>query len=1221
MNFQYNQDLPIFRHRDEITTAIGDHQVIVVSGETGSGKTTQLPLMCLEAGRGTNGIIAVTQPRRVAATSLAHHLATLCGTKVGHEIGYRIRFHDAVSPQSRIHFVTDGILLAETGNSRELNRYDTIVVDEAHERSLNIDFLLGYLRILTQKRPDLKVIISSATLDTGLYSRYFGHAPVFTVSGRTFPVQHEYRSLLEMWDGGRIRSYIEAVIEIVRETVTQREAGDILVFVPTVRDVTDTVNGLRHTVAGADTSVLPLHGRLPRQEQQRIFEPHDGRRIVVATNIAETSVTVPGIRYVVDTGLVRTTRYDPDAGLTRMPVEPISRASADQRAGRCGRVRDGVCIRLFSRQDFESRPRFSTPEIQRSNLAGVVLRMHHLRIGRTENFPFLQKPSSRALTDGYRRLRELGAVNRKGRLTTLGHRMGAFPLDPPISRMLLAARSHGVIEEIAVIASALSVGELWTDTSKSPGSREHVHGDSDFVTFVNIWDGLHKERAHTSSSRLSRFCETHGLALHRVREWLDIHAQIARIARIKRRSPRSMDKRLYAAVHKCLLLGLIGRIALRQDNGLYRGEREHDIAIFPGSALFRKAPEWVLFRDVVETTRVFGRTAASIRPEWIEETFPRECNYTYENVAYDPELEEVRASEQVTFRGLPLVRRRAVALTQKRPEQAHEVFIEEALVQEKLEPPLPFMRENRRIRDRIQAAQVRLRTHELYAGNRVLHDYYSENLPGVCTSSRLKAAIRSRGDDSFLCIPEHHLLARPFPPVFKEYPDVAYVATTPIRLSYVFAPGREYDGLTMTVPESLFTVIPTSYWEWFLPAYRAPRVRQILQWVGHMLPVGEEDAIEKDVESVCSQLAPGRGRFLTQVADIVEELFGVIIPSDAMAAAMGLLEYWPRINVVDSKGIVVESARTPLKQLPSNGRNGLRPPEIARFCVPWEQSAALNWTQELLDRVPIEASDQLIPLYGTRAYHVENGIPSVRVFFSHASATRSHAEGVRTLLELRLADPLAWELRPDGIPEAVVRDWNPLLNKEELEHAVSDFTEKEMLDLGPKLPRTPEEFDALLQQKLKSATGSRESTVHTFGTVIREYRHLRTRLRKANEKRRIQAQRSALATIEQHLNDLIEQFLSEQTPIPIRKAIPQCLTGLDSLIELALASPAALRSRMDLTEGYRKRLTKRNMSRERKSYDYAYAMDETAAEVELFASVIDSQEDSDRRSFIEQRLD
>lgn len=1220
MNFQYNQDLPIFRHRDEIITAIRDHQVIVVSGETGSGKTTQLPLICLEAGRGTSGVIACTQPRRVAAISLAHHVAGLCGTETGHEVGYRIRFHDAVSPQSRIHFVTDGILLAETGSSRELDRYDTIIIDEAHERSLNIDFLLGYLRILTAKRPDLKIIISSATLDTGLFSRYFGHAPVFTVSGRTFPMHYEYRSLLEMWDGGKIRSYIEAVIEIVRETMTQRESGDILVFLPTVRDVSDTVNGLRHTVAGPNTLILPLHGRLPRQEQQQIFQPYDGRKIVVATNIAETSVTVPGIRYVVDTGLVRTTRYDPEAGLTRMPVEPISRASADQRAGRCGRVRDGVCIRLFSERDYESRPQFSTPEIQRSNLAGVVLRMHHLRIGRTENFPFLQKPSHRALTDGYRRLRELGAVNRKGRLTSLGHRMGAYPLDPPISRMLLTARSHKVIEEIAIIASALSVGELWAESSGSHGSHKHVHRDSDFITFVNIWDALHKERAHTSGKRLSRFCETHGLALHRVREWFDIHGQIARIARIRNRSPRPMDKRLYAAVHKCLLVGLIGRVAVRQDNALYRGEREHDIAIFPGSVLFRKSPEWVLFKDFIETTRIFGRTAAAVKPEWIEEVFPRDCRYDYEDIAYDPELGEVRASEQVTFRGLPLVRHRSVTLSQKRPEQAHEVFIDEALVEEKLEESFSFMRENRGIRDKISAAEIRLRTRDLYAGDRALHDFYSENLGGVCTLEQLQAAVRARGDDSFLCIPEHRLLTKAFPPVFEEYPDDVYVATTPIRLSYVFAPGREDDGVTMTVPESLFTVIPASYWEWFLPAYRAPRVREILQWVGHLLPVGDENAIEKDIGSVCSQLVPGRNRFLTQVAAIVKELFGVIIPSDAITAAMGRLEYWPRINVVNSNGIIVESARTPLKQLPSNGRNGLRPPEIARFCVPWEQSAAVNWNQELLDPVPIEASDQLIPVYGTRAFHVEDGVPNVRVFFLYASATRSHAEGVRTLLELRLADPLAWELQPGGLPEPVVREWNSLLDKEELEHTVTAFTEKKMLDIGPKLPRTPEQFDTILREKLESATGSREKTIRTFKTVIREYGRIRTRLDKARQKRRLESQLTALAEIERHLDALLKKLLSEETPIPIQEVIPRCLAGLESMIDLALGSSPTYRARTGLIQDYRKRLAMRNSTRNRKSYEHAYALDETAAELELFASVVETREDAVRREYLDREL-
>lgn len=673
-------------------------------------------------------------------------------------------------------------------------------------------------------------------------------------------------------------------------------------------------------------------------------------------------------------------------------------------------------------------------------------------------------------------------------------------------------------------------------------------------------------------------------------------------------------------MHKCLLVGLIGRIAVRQDNGLYRGEREHDIAIFPGSVLFRKSPEWVLFRDFVETTRIFGRTAAAIEPEWIEEIFPRDCRYNYEGIAYDPELGEVRASEQVTFRGLPLVRHRAVGLTKKKPEQAHEVFIDEALVEEKLEGAFPFTRENRRIRDKITAAEIRMRTRDLYAGDRVLHDFYSEKLPGVCTTEQLEAVLRARRDDSFLCIPEHRLLMRVFPPVFEEYPDEVYVATTPIRLTYVFAPGHEDDGVTMTVPESLFTIIPVSYWEWFPPACRAPRVREILQWVGHLLPIGDENAIEKDIGSVCSQLVPGKGRFLTQVADIVEELFSVIIPTDAITAAISRLEYWPRIDVVDSNGILVESSRTPLKPLPSDGRNGLRPPEIARFCVPWEQSAAVNWNQELLDPVPIAASDQLIPIYGTRAFHVENGVPNVRVFLSYASATRSHAQGVRALLELRLADPLAWELQPVGLPESVVRNWNPLLDKEELEHTVIAFTEKKMLDIGPKLPRTPEEFDTVLRQKLESATGAREETVRTFETVIGEYKKNRVRLDKARQKRKLESQLTALAEIGRHLEALLDKLLSEETPIPVREVIPGCLAGLESMIDLALGSSHAYRARIGLIQDYRKRLAMRNSTRAHKSYEYAFALDETAAELELFTSVVDTREDASRREFIEREL-
>jgi ATP-dependent helicase HrpA len=720
MKYNYHTHLPIYQKRNCILDAIIKNQVVIVAGETGSGKTTQLPLICIEAGRGVAGKVVCTQPRRIAAVSLASYTASCCDSVVGKEIGFQVRFRENVSDETKIVFVTDGILLGEILNDPFLKRFDTIIIDEAHERSINIDFLIGHLRSILLHRPDLKVIISSATIDTRLFSRAFNNAPVITVSGRLFPVDIQYRPVIELWKGEGMDSFIEGTIVVVKEILDKKEPGDILVFFPTVQDIVELTRRLKHIV-GNNSVLLPLHSRLHVAQQQLIFRKFKQRKIVIATNIAETSITVPGIRFVIDSGLVRMHRYEPSAQLSRMPIERISKASADQRAGRCGRVQEGICIRLYSELDYMSRQSFTTPEIQRANLADVILRMSYNGLGDPAKFLFLQRPPYLALKSAFQQLQELGAINKKGQITSLGKEMARLPLDPPVARMLIYAREQDAVRELMVIAAGLSVDDPFVvSTEKSRKRNSLLHStESDFMRLLNVW----KTAKHAfwkkldSSAYFNDFCKTNDLSPVKMNEWFDAYQQIRRICRsIKGFVNKRSQSASYEAIHKSLLSGFYSGLACRSEKDIYNGIHVDGIRIFPSSVLFCKNPRWVLFHEIVETSRIYGRTVAVIRPEWVEMMFRSKCNYVCEETWYDTVRGVVRAREEVSFKGMVLLKNRHIDLERKDPERAHEVFIKEALVKELIGERYRFIGCNRQLRDRINLLQHKLRKN-LYTGD------------------------------------------------------------------------------------------------------------------------------------------------------------------------------------------------------------------------------------------------------------------------------------------------------------------------------------------------------------------------------------------------------------------------------------------------------------------------------------------------------------------------
>ncbi len=1179
--------LPIHDKRTEITDTIRSNQVTVIAGETGSGKTTHLPLFCREAARGIGGKIACTQPRRVAAVSIARYVASLLGEDAGGQVGYRVRFSDRVSDESRVVFMTDGILLNDIARDPMLRDYDTVIIDEAHERSVTIDFLLGYFRTLLPRRPDLKLIVASATLDTGLFSRAFHHAPVVTVSGRSYPVETRYQPMLELWGGEAMESYLDGVVAVVRDLVSRDPEGDILVFLPTIQDIRDTIPPLQRLAAGPDDRVLPLHSRLRVEQQQQVFERCRGRTIIVATNIAETSITVPGVRYVVDTGLVRTLRYEHALGATRMPIERIARSAADQRAGRCGRVRDGVCIRLYSEQDFQSRPRFTTPEIKRTNLAGVILRMAWLRLGKPEKFPFLQRPTPRALAAAWRQLRALGAVDRRGSITPLGRRMARLPLDPPVARMLLYARHERAVREVAVIAAALSVGDprLSSAECHDPNRRGRRFSgfQSDFMTFVRIWDALHGSGrgdggpTHAPSRRrVARFCERNGLSLSRVREWIAVHRQIERILRRIGGFQRNRRPASYEAVHKSLLSGLAATIAHHEGNGLYRGVHEHDIAIFPGSSLYGTRPRWILFHEIVETKRVYGRTAASIHPRWVEELFGDRCTYTWHDSHYDDESGTVRAREEVTFDGFTLVRNRRFDLATKDRARAHEVFIREALVNERAGDSWRFIAHNRSLRERIDFAERKLRARSLYAGDGVLEELYSERLPDVCSVAELSRTIAREGGDGFLCVKESDLLVAPIPAAVDEMPDTIVLGDTRLRCEWRFAPDEPDDGVTIRVPEALFDDVPADVWAWVLPVLTRRRVERMVEVMTKL--VGDPpDTPEKLMGAIRDALEPGAVPFMACLREAASEAMGIAIEDEVTPPSLFPSHLWPRIVVIGEKGVVRDVFRAGVESpsVPSPPR-GLRAPRWAPWCEALEQGGSERWRFGSVPRTAtLRPPGQTVALRVYPGLHREQNRVALRVFWSEQSAAVAHAGAVRRLLENALAEELTWSMCSTETPARLVQQTREFTSAAELEQTLTRLTVERVLRLPVDPPRDEAGFRALVASAAEKIPPAAEQAIGLVSAVAEGYARCAATLDKMIDR---YPNGPLFNSIAESLYDSFERYIGmlfDTSVSPkLLDGLPRYLVAFEGRIETAFLNPKRYRTVMADIDAFRETLRK-----------------------------------------------
>ncbi|MEW1926173.1 ATP-dependent RNA helicase HrpA [Streptomyces sp. NPDC088360] len=849
----YPQELPVSQKKDDIAAAIRDHQVVIVAGETGSGKTTQIPKICMELGRGLRGMIGHTQPRRIAARTVAERVADELNTPLGEAVGWKVRFTDQVGADTYVKLMTDGILLAEIQTDRELRAYDTIIIDEAHERSLNIDFLLGYLAQLLPKRPDLKVVITSATIDPERFSRHFGDAPIVEVSGRTYPVEVRYRPLLEDDSQDTDRDQITAITDAVEELQAEGK-GDILVFLSGEREIRDTADALNKKNYRF-TEVLPLYARLSHAEQHRVFQQHTGRRVVLATNVAETSLTVPGIKYVIDPGTARISRYSHRTKVQRLPIEAISQASANQRKGRCGRTSDGICIRLYSEDDFVARPEFTDAEILRTNLASVILQMTAAGLGDIEKFPFIDPPDHRNIRDGVQLLQELGALDPtqkdpKKRLTPEGRKLAQLPVDPRLARMVLEADKNGCVREVMVIAAALSIQDPRERPAEKQTQADQQHArfkdeTSDFLAFLNMWRYVREQQKERGSSSFRRMCKAEYLNFLRIREWQDIYTQLRTVAKqmgINLNEDDAPEKQ----VHISLLAGLLSHIGMkdvkeskdsdpkqRGGRGEYLGARNAKFAVFPGSALFKKPPRFIMSAELVETSRLWARVNARIEPEWVEPLAQHLLKRTYSEPHWEKDQAAVMAVEKVTLYGIPLVTDRKVNYGRIDPEVSRDLFIRNALVEGDWRTHHKFFAANRRLLTEVEELEHRARRRDILVDDETLFDFYDQRVPAdVVSGAHFDSwwKKKQREEPELLDFERSMLINERAGDVSKDdYPDTWLQGPLKFRVTYQFEPGADADGVTVHVPLQVLNQVTADGFDWQIPGLREEVVIELIR--------------------------------------------------------------------------------------------------------------------------------------------------------------------------------------------------------------------------------------------------------------------------------------------------------------------------------------------------------------------------------------------------------
>ncbi|TDJ76553.1 ATP-dependent RNA helicase HrpA [Pseudomonas putida] len=1158
---RYDDSLPIAAKRDEIKKALAEHQVLVIAGETGSGKTTQLPKICLELGRGSHGLIAHTQPRRIAARSVAARVAEELGTPLGALVGYQVRFEDQSDANTLVKLMTDGILLAETQHDRFLERYDTIIVDEAHERSLNIDFLLGYLKTLLHRRPDLKLIITSATIDLERFSKHFDGAPIIEVSGRTYPVETWYRPLTSEQDeeGNQVEEDLtvdQAILATLDEIAHHERSngkgpGDVLVFLPGEREIRDAAEILRKAQL-RHTEILPLYARLSPAEQQRIFQPHTGRRVVLATNVAETSLTVPGIRYVIDTGTARISRYSYRAKVQRLPIEAVSQASANQRKGRCGRVEPGICVRLYSEEDFNGRPAFTDPEILRTNLAAVILQMLHLRLGAIDAFPFIEPPDGKAISDGFNLLQELSAVNRENQLTPLGRQLARLPIDPRLGRMLLEGARQGSLQEVLIVASALSVQDPRERPPERQQAADQAHAqwkdvDSDFAALVNLWRGFEEQRQALTASPLRNWCRKHFLNYLRLREWRDAHRQLALICRDLQLAVNK-EPCDYQKLHKAILSGLLSQIGHKTEDGDYQGARQRRFWVHPSSGIGRKRPQWVMAAELVETTKLYARMVAKIEPDWIEPLAGHLVKKNHFEPHWEKKRGQVVAYEQITLYGLILVGRRPVHFGPIDPVISRELFIREGLVGGEIQSRAKCLAANKRLLEQLDELEAKARRRDILADEETLYAFYEARLPAEIHQTATFDSwyrMNSQKDANLLIMREEDVLAREASEVTAaQYPDTLQLGELRLPLSYHFEPGHPRDGVTVRVPAPLLPSLPGERLEWLVPGLIEAKCVALVRNLPKALRKNFVP-VPDFVKAALARMSFGQGALPQALGQELLRMTGARVPDEAWEESVSLVEGHLRMNieVLDGQGKFLGEGRD-LAELTARFAAASQ----AALAVPRNDKAEQPVQAKAFSEVAQTAQQKIAGLSMTvyPALVEENGTVREGRFSTQAEAEFQHRRALQRLLLQQLAEPAKFlRGKLPGLTEL------GLLYRElgRIEALVEDILLASLdtciLEGESPLPRDGAALAGLAERKRGNWAEHAERLARQTLEVLKLWHGLQKRFKGKIDL----SQAVALNDIKQQLANLVYPGFVRETPNAWFKELPRYLKAVELRLE------------------------------------------------------------------------
>jgi len=1166
---EYPEALPVSSRRAHIAAAIEEHQVVVVAGETGSGKTTQLPKICLDLGRGIAGTIGHTQPRRLAARSVATRIAEELKSELGAAVGYKVRFTEHGGDHSHIKLMTDGILLAEIQSDPLLERYDTIIIDEAHERSLNIDFLLGYLKQLLPQRPDLKLIITSATINTERFSEFFDGAPVIEVSGRTYPVEVRYRPLIEGKE--KEADMGQSILDAVDELTRIEPLGDILIFLAGERDIRETAE-LLHKHKMRDTEVVPLFSRLSAAEQDKVFKAHRGRRIVLATNVAETSLTVPGIRFVIDPGLARISRYSHRTKVQRLPIEPVSQASANQRSGRCGRVSEGTCIRLYAEEDFHNRPQFTDPEIRRTNLASVILQMMLMGLGDIENFPFIDAPDRRFINDGFRLLQELGAVDGKKRITEVGRKLARLPLDPRHARMLLEADREGSLHEVLIIVSALTIQDprerpLEAQQAADEKHKRFADEESDFLAYLNLWDYYHEQARHLSKSKLRKLCKAEFISWLRMREWHDIHGQLLAQVREMKLTPKPKQEQTpasYEAVHKALLSGLLSNIGLKDEREEkaspsqggkkrrkplteYLGARNNRFVIFPGSSQAKKTPKWLMAGELVETTRLFARDVAKIDPQWLEPLAKGLLKRVYLEEHWEKRPAQVSAYEQVTLFGLLIVPKRRVNYGPIDPVVSRELFIRHALIEGEWQCRHAFFADNRQLLEEIEQMEAKSRRRDILVDEQVLYAFYDARIPaGIYSGKSFDKWWKGeqRNNPKLLHLSREELLRDEQGEVCDSaFPSTLQLGGMALKLDYHFEPGHPADGVTLIVPLAAVAQLDAVRFEWLVPGLLEDKLIALIK----SLPKAQRRNFVPAINfaSACVDVlrAGEGGSLLEAFAHQLLRMTGVKVEEGAWDLCALPAHLRMNFRVVDEQGKTISEGRD-LAAIQSELAGEVRASLHTESHYEWEREGLSTWDFDSLnEQETVQRSG--LTLSAFPALVDEGESVAVRPFESLQAAAVAHRAGVRRLFMLTVPDKLKYLRKELKKHNAMCLHYMPLGRCEALVEELIAAAVEQALFAGAEPPRTRAAYEQMVAQARTRLVADAEVLQQAVASALATHHAVKKQLKGSIAPNWLES----LSDINEQLGRLIFKGFVAQTPPQWLLQLPRYLQGVELRLE------------------------------------------------------------------------